>query len=220
MTALGRREARVRRGRGRVDMGARWWRATVVVNARRRPGRIVVSGRRRRSAVRRGKSRWSVKERRGLPSSARTHVSSFASTPVDEPGGSPPLCRGDGALREVGGARRRGERHRAHAAMVTRRATRENGFSAVRPIKTSFNEDDLVSDFVASSRASPVRASGMNDARSSALARLKASRSRGRGGDELGYARPRLRETRRRSSRMPSTTFSVTRGRVVAFASR
>jgi hypothetical protein len=120
----------------------------------------------------------------------------------------------------VGGARRRGERHRAHAAMVTRRATRENGFSAVRPIKTSFNEDDLVSDFVASSRASPVRASGMNDARSSALARLKASRSRGRGGDELGYARPRLRETRRRSSRMPSTTFSVTRGRVVAFASR
>ena len=147
------------------------------------------------------------------PSRARTHVSSFASTPVDEPGGSPPLRRGDGALREVGGARRRGERHRAHAAMVmTRRATRENSrFSAVRPIKTSFNEADLVSDFVASSRASPVRASGMNDARSSALARLKASRSRGRGGDELGYARPRLRETRRRSSRMPSTTFSVTR---------
>ena len=146
------------------------------------------------------------------PSRARTHVSSFASTPVDEPGGSPPLRRGDGALREVGGARRRGERHRAHAAMVTRRATRENArFSAVRPIKTSFNEADLVSAFVASSRASPVRASGMNDARSSALARLKASRSRGRGGDELGYARPRLRETRRRSSRMPSTTFSVTR---------
>ena len=63
------------------------------------------------------------------PSRARTHVSSFASTPVDEPGGSPPLRRGDGALREVGGARRRGERHRAHAAMVTRRATRENNAS-------------------------------------------------------------------------------------------
>ena len=63
------------------------------------------------------------------PSRARTHVSSFASTPVDEPGGSPPLRRGDGALREVGGARRRGlKRHRAHAAVVTRRATRENAF--------------------------------------------------------------------------------------------
>ena len=187
-------------------------RARVVVNARRRRGHRVVFGRGRRSAVRGGR-RFGQSSRDGVsePSRARTHVSSFASTPVDEPGGSPPLRRGDGALREVGGARRRGERHRAHAAMVTRRATRENGFSAVRPIKTSFNEDDLVSDFVASSRASPVRASGMNDARSSALARLKASRSRGRGGDELGYARPRLRETIRRSSRTPSTTFSVTR---------
>ena len=203
-------------------------RARVVVNARRRQGiaSFSVGGGGRRCEG--GDASVSHRRRVSEPSRARTHVSSFASTPVDEPGGSPPLRRGDGALREVGGARRRGERHRAHAAMVTRRATRENasnclfrrGFSAVRPIKTSFNEDDLVSDFVASSRASPVRASGMNDARSSALARLKASRSRGRGGDELGYARPRLRETRRRSSRMPSTTFSVTRGRVVAFASR
>ena len=196
-------------------------RARVVVNARRDDEGIAsfsVGGGGRRCEG--GDASVSHRRRVSEPSRARTHVSSFASTPVDEPGGSPPLRRGDGALREVGGARRRGERHRAHAAMVTRRATRENGFSAVRPIKTSFNEDDLVSDFVASSRASPTRASDMNDARSSALARLKASRSRGRGGDELGYARPRLRETRRRSSRMPSTTFSVTRGRVVAFASR
>ena len=195
-------------------------RARVVVNARRRQGiaSFSVGGGGRRCEG--GDASVSHRRRVSEPSRARTHVSSFASTPVDEPGGSPPLRRGDGALREVGGARRRGERHRAHAAMVTRRANAKMRFSAVRPIKTSFNEDDLVSDFVASSRASPVRASGMNDARSSALARLKASRSRGRGGDELGYARPRLRETRRRSSRMPSTTFSVTRGRVVAFASR
>jgi hypothetical protein len=55
----------------------------------------------------------------GMPSSARTHVSSFPSTPVDEPGGSPPLRRGDGALRELGGARRRSERHRAHAEMAS-----------------------------------------------------------------------------------------------------
>ena len=53
----------------------------------------------------------------GMASSARTHVSSFPSTPVDEPGGSPPLRSGDSALRELGGARRRSERHRAHAEM-------------------------------------------------------------------------------------------------------
>jgi hypothetical protein len=55
----------------------------------------------------------------GMPSSARTHVSSFPSTPIDEPGGPPPLRRGDGALRELGGARRRSERHRAHAEMAS-----------------------------------------------------------------------------------------------------
>jgi hypothetical protein len=72
----------------------------------------------------RGETSVSQEHGVGLPSSARTHVSSFPSTPVDEPGGSPPLRRGDSALRELGGARRRGERHRAHAEMATNERAR------------------------------------------------------------------------------------------------
>ena len=95
-------------------------RARVVVNARRDDEGIAsfsVGGGGRRCEG--GDASVSHRRRVSEPSRARTHVSSFASTPVDEPGGSPPLRRGDGALREVGGARRRGERHRAHAELTS-----------------------------------------------------------------------------------------------------
>ena len=181
-----------------------------------------VNARRRRRAFRRAFGRRRRSAVRGETSVSQEHASvcrrarARTSVPSRPHRSMSPEARRRSAAATARSASWAG---RADEANVTARMpkwrlrarTRPSVKNADRPIKTSTSFDcHFVS--VATSRASPVSASGMNDARSSALARLKASRSRRRGGDELGYARPPLRETRLiSSSRISSTSFPVSR---------
>lgn len=177
-----------------------------------------VNARRRRRAFRRAFGRRRRSAVRGETSVSQEHASvcrrarARTSVPSRPHRSMSPEARRRSAAATARSASWAG---RADEANVTARMPKWRLRARTRPSVKNGGPTDknvFVSNSVATSRASPVSASGMNDARSSALARLKASRSRRRGGDELGYARPPLRETRLiSSSRISSTSFPVSR---------